>query len=130
MSAVGHNIIVLLAILECVWVCLALYEVFYPHLFFPLNIMIHSSPAFSKKKTKLYNNNNNNNNNNMEVKPKDITLQNINIFRVMAEGIPRSLSVNLLIIARNRPLASLERELGLNKVPTDVYCRSECIKEF
>lgn len=76
-----------------------------------------------KPKTKLYNNN-------MEMKPKDITLQNINIFRVMAEGIPRSLSVNLLIIARNRPLASLERELGLNKVPTDVYCRSECIKEF
>jgi hypothetical protein len=52
MSAVGHNIIVLLAILECVWVCGFVWlcmRFFYPHLF-PLNIMIRSSPAFSKKK--------------------------------------------------------------------------------
>jgi hypothetical protein len=59
MRAVGHNFIVLLAILECVWVSLACMK-FLILTFFPLNIMIRSSPAFSKKKP-------------LSVEPQDVT---------------------------------------------------------
>jgi hypothetical protein len=41
-------VVIFLPIIQCMWVCVELYEVYFASPIL-LNIMIHSSPAFSEK---------------------------------------------------------------------------------
>jgi hypothetical protein len=51
MGLAVYNIVVFLPIIQCVWVCAELYEVSLFTSHFLLNIMIRSSPTFSKKES-------------------------------------------------------------------------------